>query len=114
MEYKNTRNVAIFLTELKVEVQPFNFVSLTEEQIKFPSVQYFIGNETLVPFSQVSGVVLPPGVHPTPEEFGTVLVTGSGRLPGTAQVKTMEEAIVTGQQQVQKDLDKIGEDLKKK
>ena len=117
--YKNVMNMTIFLTEVGRQLAPFGTITIPEERIT-GAVKHFIDSKMLVPVSVVettdirgrNDVVLPEGVKPSPEEFGTIISSGPKRLPGTAVAKSLEETLVTGQQKVQEGLDKIGEELK--
>jgi hypothetical protein len=114
VKYKNDRNFGILLADVGKMIKPFETVDFTEEQLKMLSVKQLIESRVLVELTSIGDVVLPPGVVATPEEFGTILVDGISKMPGTAQVKSLEEVLQTNTQAGQKELDAVGEDLKKK
>jgi len=114
MEYRNEKGFGIMLTELGRVLQPFERISLTEEQLQMPTIKGYIDQKILMPFTKIGDVVLPPGVSSTPEEFGHVLVDGVSGLPGTGTIKTLDEVMTEKSAALNKEMEQVGEDLKKK
>jgi len=114
MEYRNARNMSIYVANIGVQVKPFGTVNLNEKQAADETILRFINDGILVLVDRAGGVALPPGVSPSPEEFGTIITAGPKNMPGLGEAKTLEEVITVEGQKVQENLDAVGEDLKKK